>query len=335
MADEPPTTLPPPSQEDDQPLIRLPDVEWADALYDVKFPPLKYVVDQMIVAGTLFMVAGRPKAGKSWLLLNLVRALSEGQPFLGCATDRMNAPVAYMPLEDGKRRVWERMHCMAWRPRQNTVGLIFDRIDLSSNRGSELSLLHHRYGFSVFIIDTLRAALGDADENDNSLMGAILTELASRCHELGITVIVSHHTRKGATVEDSFDALRGASATRGSYDGGAIMHRAKNETVATLLLESRDLDMRDLTIRWEGTRAGWQLAGYADEIQASQIERQILDSVADGAKSLYEIRDIVGVAMNGLHATLKQMVAGGKIVTFKDGGAKGRARTLYGLPPQK
>ena len=54
----------------------------AAALAATEFDPIAYIVPRYIAPG-LTLLAGRPKAGKSWLALNIAEAIAGGGSVLG------------------------------------------------------------------------------------------------------------------------------------------------------------------------------------------------------------------------------------------------------------
>ena len=55
------------------------------------------IIEDMIPQG-LTLIAGAPKSGKSWMMLDMCLAVSSGRSFLGRKT--LHCEVAYFPLED-------------------------------------------------------------------------------------------------------------------------------------------------------------------------------------------------------------------------------------------
>ena len=82
----------------DKLLSTLRDGAWLDAQV---FPPLAYAVPGLVPEGSVLLV-GAPKIGKSWLVLAVGLAASEGGKALGL--DIPKRPVLYAALEDGDRR---------------------------------------------------------------------------------------------------------------------------------------------------------------------------------------------------------------------------------------
>ena len=79
----------------------------AEALSTMTFQPIKYVVPGIIVEG-LTLFAGKPKLGKSWLLLHAAVAVARGGFTLG-DIHCMEGDVLYCALEDNLRRLQSRM----------------------------------------------------------------------------------------------------------------------------------------------------------------------------------------------------------------------------------
>ena len=79
----------------------------APELQAADFPPIKFVVPGYVVEG-LTLVAGKPKFGKSWLLLHAAVAVSRGGYTLG-DIHCIEGDVLYCALEDNPRRLKRRM----------------------------------------------------------------------------------------------------------------------------------------------------------------------------------------------------------------------------------
>jgi AAA domain len=301
-----------------------------EELYDRKYDPRKFVIDGLVTRGTLALLAGRPKSGKSWLLLQLAAAIDAGASFLGKATSKSR--VLYMPLEDGERRIYERIHVRKWRPAMTHFA--FNLMPLT---GDGLMQIEHAIGdFDVLVIDTLRAACGpDADENDNSAMGGIVQSLADLAHRHDKTIFITHHTRKG-DAEDAFDLIRGAGAIRGAYDLGMIIQRKQKEAEAILRVESRDIEVEDMTIRFDGA-AGWSYEGNGeriDDIRAGRAVITALKQMGDGQTS-EAIASHLGISKQAAYKQLKSALEENVITRTPQPASQGRKPTdFWSLRPE-
>jgi hypothetical protein len=72
-----------------------------------KFPALKYIVPEILAEGCT-LIAGRPKLGKSWLMLDIGIAVAAGRYCLG-ESKCEQGDVLYLALEDNERRLQRRI----------------------------------------------------------------------------------------------------------------------------------------------------------------------------------------------------------------------------------
>src|SRR5262249_8231309 len=84
-----------------------PQGETADALMRVELPPLEWAVEGVIPEGAS-LLAGWPKVGKSWWILNVALAVASGGTALGKVPVKAGN-VLYLALEDGRRRLQRRL----------------------------------------------------------------------------------------------------------------------------------------------------------------------------------------------------------------------------------
>lgn len=299
---------------------RLEPVAVADLLQD-EYPPLCFLVDGLIALGNFAILGGRAKSGKSWLALQLAHCVDAGLPFLGRETQR--AGVLYYALEDGARRVQSRIKAIGWRPSASAF-VHFSIANLDDGQGGPgpgiNELYHYSQYFQLIVIDTLTAAMsGRTDERDNSSMGAIVNGLARLAHDEDKAILLVHHTGKSAVNQDDvFTSLRGASAIRGGYDVGLILERKPGEREGILHAESRDLDIRNMTLRQAANGAGWDYVGDAAEIERIRAGRKVLEAMlehdADGngmtAKALAQVR---GVSETTVYNQLKRLEEAGYV----------------------
>lgn len=305
---------------------KLNTISGAD-LYGRKLEARRFVIDGLIQQGDLALLAGRPKSGKSFLLLQLAQAIDTGAPFLGRATTRQ--AVLFLALEDGDRRIHERMHSRKWQPA--SARFAFGLLPLDEGGVDQVEATIGDYG--VLVIDTLRAACGPgADENDNAKMGGIVQRLADIAHQTSRAIIVSHHTRKGDS-EDPFELIRGAGAIRAAYDLGIVIQRKQGEAEAVLKVESRDIEAEDATIRFEGA-TGWSYEGEGARIEDIRAGRKVVAALLELGedKTVEEIAGHMGVTASAAGQQLRGAEREGKVArrSSPDSGGK-KPRDLWRL----
>jgi hypothetical protein len=92
--------------EEQKPRAKFPLMFTAKALHAMRFEPLKFVVPGFIAEG-LTLFAGKPKIGKSWLLLHVAWSVATGDYTLGGISCDAG-DVLYASLEDNQRRLQSR-----------------------------------------------------------------------------------------------------------------------------------------------------------------------------------------------------------------------------------
>src|SRR5437016_4676600 len=92
----------------------FPEIKTADDIIanTGRIPPM--LIDGLLPDHSLFLLTGKPKAGKSFLALDIAASVTRSQPLFGTLTVNRPGPVLYLALEDGDtelaRRLQQRGH---------------------------------------------------------------------------------------------------------------------------------------------------------------------------------------------------------------------------------
>jgi hypothetical protein len=76
------------------------------SLLERDLPPIKFVIDKILPQG-LFILAGSPKVGKSWLSLDFCQTVASSGQIWDCHADK--GSVLYLALEDSLTRLQARL----------------------------------------------------------------------------------------------------------------------------------------------------------------------------------------------------------------------------------
>lgn len=71
------------------------------------YKPIEFVIDGLLAQG-LYILAGAPKVGKSWLALDMCLSIAKGEKILGLKTSQGTA--LYLCLEDSYARIQNRLY---------------------------------------------------------------------------------------------------------------------------------------------------------------------------------------------------------------------------------
>lgn len=252
-------------------------------LMSTEFSALSWIVDDLIPEGTI-LLAGKPKSGKSWLILNVMTAAKLRLQLL----HRNVAPVdgLYLALEDTPRRMQTRMKTLLLDCGNRVADLAGFEYRCDWPRGAEGAQLLDEYlaahpNCRIAAVDVLAKIrpVGDrrgAYEQDYEAIAAWKAVADAR----RITLVIVHHTRK-AEADDVFDEVSGTLAINGVVDQIIVLKRLPaNPKQATLHMRGRDLpDDHELGVE---LRCGWwHLIGRAADVAASDARREVLEVLRD------------------------------------------------------
>jgi hypothetical protein len=219
------------------------------ALLDDQSPmPADIIAPRVLTPGGLLVLGGAPKVGKSDLLISWLVHMAAGVPFLGFTPPRP-LRIFYLQAEIQYHYLRERLKQIALPPevlaaaRDTFVAtpklkMLLD-IEGSMRVAEAIRRAFPTDPVDIICVDPIRNLFdGGPDgggENDNTAMMFFLKERVEvlRDHiDPDCGVILIHHTKKLSkqqVKDDPFLALSGASALRGFYTSGLILHRPDEE----------------------------------------------------------------------------------------------------------
>lgn len=126
-------------------------------LMDTHFPSRPCIIENLLPAGT-YLLAGAPKIGKSFLVLQMAYQVSAGEPFLGFPSRQ--GTVLYLALEDTYERLQKRLAQMTERDSPDLVlSVLADTLE--EDLLEQLESFLFEYPETVLVIMTHSNASGD------------------------------------------------------------------------------------------------------------------------------------------------------------------------------
>lgn len=237
------------------------------------YKPVKWAVPGIIPEG-LTVLAGRPKFGKSWLMLALAYDIATGGKVWGFIDTPAPVTAHYFALEDSERRMQDRiaqmegyidqypdnMHIYTHMPR---IGEGFiDELDAVVDRSPDTGLI---------IIDTLAKVrpVGGVKSNANLYSSEYedLGQLQRWAIGRGIPVVVIHHTRKGGQGTkhgNPFDELSGSSGIQGVADTIIVCHRDHGSNEAKMFVTGREVGEAEYRMVFQKHCMSWEVSPSDD-----------------------------------------------------------------------
>lgn len=209
-----------------------------------EFPPIKWLIKDMIQEGTIGVIVAPRSSMKSWICQYMALCLTNGLSFLN-KFETKQVKVLYIDMETSERNIQERankiLNGLGIKPQDNLFFKSFSklRIDNKDNLEELIKVMKEKE-ISVLIIDTLKR-IHNKQENQADSMNDLFTNYLRKLQiETNSTIILIHHTKKkpiGSTITDKMDMARGSNEIAGYVDWFYMIERKGRETFVKLSQE--------------------------------------------------------------------------------------------------
>jgi AAA domain-containing protein len=269
----------------------------AATLWGMIHPEPKWAVPGLIPEGVTIL-AGRPKAKKSWLMLGTALAVACRGVALG-SIQVTQGDVLCLALEDSKRRLTQRLRDINPEEAPPAGRLTFytewPRLHLG---GADLikQWLGEHPEARLVVIDTLAKVRPPNSKTDNAytddyIVGETLTEISKK---YGVAIVVVHHVRK-MEADDPIDLISGSLGLTGSVDGYIVLRKEPGAADAFLYVNGRDIEEEgNYALEWHNPTCTWHLKeGEARIYKLLPERRRVIDLLTEhgplGTKEVAEL----------------------------------------------
>lgn len=213
-----------------------------ETLMSQPLQPMSFVVDTLLSQG-LHILAGSPKAGKSWLALGLAVTVAKGEEVWKMSAKQ--GTTLYLCLEDSQLRIQNRLFEIA-DDAQSNVHFCTECSTLGHGLEEQLENFVSEYPDTLLvIIDTLQMVRGnnyDCNYANDYRNLSVLKKIADK-HQIAILLI--HHLRKEPS-EDIFNRISGTTAISGAVDSSfTLINSSHGSGRAKLFCIGRDIEYRN------------------------------------------------------------------------------------------
>jgi AAA domain len=272
--------------------------------------PVKWIIDQFIPYGSITMFAGAGGSMKSWLMMQAAQRITsraaghDGElehvsvtslekpavpTFLGRKV-MYGVPVLYVDRENQEGEVGRRASMVGILGNSRFHYLCENANQLAPELDDERLVEFAEKDKGLIIFDSLQDWYGQADENNNSQMAAIIGKMR-RLARLGAGVVFIHHLN--ATGERA----RGGTTITNLTDMAFNVSKSRSTGIITIKEErfrmcgSWEMTVKPNWIRYPGKLA-WEVIGDKGEalIQKEQTE--------ENAEEIQKVRDVIRVCPN-------------------------------------
>lgn len=281
-----------------------------DALLSTAFEKPVFAIDGIVVAG-LNLLAGKPKIGKSWWMLQVAIAVAAGGTAFG-KYPVAQGDVLYLALEEPPYATQERMVKLmaalgltdAQRAAMGRITFFHEWPRLGEGGDDKLRLwLTKHPDTRLVIVDTLvklraRKEHGKGgggmyqDDYDNA------DPLKAIAQDFKVPLVAAHHKNKkkmGKDTDDILDTITSSTGTTGSADALLILDRPRLEAMGTLTITGRTVREDAFDLEFDPDTNLWTMADPSadadDGPELTDERRQVLVAMGNG---LWKPAELVG-----------------------------------------
>ncbi len=282
----------------------------------------RWLVEELWCAQAVGVIGGAPKCAKTWLGLDMALSVATGTPCLGKYAVPEPGPVLVYLAEDALRAVRERIEGMARHRGLDLEGVAIHvitapvlRLDHDRDR-TRLWETVRRLRPRLLVLDPL-VRLHGIDENHAGAVAELLGYLRTLQRELGLSVLLVHHTRKNAA-----DGIAAGLGLRGSGDihafGDSNLYLQRTKEHLTLSSEHRaapaaaSVHLQLVATNAETTHL--EVIAAPDANTERSLEERVLDLLSQGrVLTRASLRDSLAVKNERLGTVLESLERAGKV----------------------
>ena len=268
------------------------------------------LIDGLLHEG-MVLFGGKSKRGKSWLMFDLAISVATGRHALRHFPCARPAPVLYLALEDGKKRLQTRARMIqANLTTVDNLHLLYT-FPAFPEGITQLERYIQRYGFQLVVIDVLAhleqasKAKGGGEKGYHEVY-EMFAPLQALRRQYPFAIVMLTHLRK-QEAEEAFDGLHGSVAYQGAQDVLWVLERKPKDNDA--LLHISDKDTEDQTLAITFVDGHWEYVGEGEEYELDKERRKILRVLADESRpmTIVEIMKAAGIP-DARYARVRQIL---------------------------
>ena len=292
----------------------LPHVVTGAELYAGEVVRLRPLLDGLIWDG-LTMIVAKPKAGKSWLMLQCAVDIAGG-PAVSGVTALDHGPVLYGAFEEPAARTMARLRKLApagdW---ASNLHFVYDLLPLMGGGADQLRALMDQLQPRLVVLDTFTALVKMGGKAGSDVFRSQYGEVSAvrkLAEDFHAAIVLVHHARKGMA-DSAIEAVAGTGGIAAAVDTLWYLKR-RPEGEATLEVIGREAEEKTFALKFDQEPFGWRVLGD-DAAQLLNAERrQVLDLLReDGALTPAQIAVELAKSRPSVRMLVKRMREDGQV----------------------
>jgi len=254
-------------------------------LMALEFDELHYAIEQILPSG-IFLLAGSPKIGKSWLALQICLAVATGGQLWDYSA--FSGEVVYFALEDNYRRLQRRLHTLeADKLDISKLHLVTASFGINDGLIEQTdSFIDKHTGTNLVIVDTLQHIRNsEFDKNMYAYDYRDMTKLREITDKHDITLLLVHHTRKMYD-PDPLNTISGSTGLVGAVDGVFVLEKTqRSSSSGKLTIANRDTEDYCFEMNFDQENCQWLLVSKDGGLNPEEAICVLIDDFLNGSWS--------------------------------------------------
>ncbi|WP_440679035.1 AAA family ATPase [Candidatus Pelagibacter sp. HIMB1517] len=246
-------------------------------LLKTEMPPVNWTVTTILPEG-FGLMAGRPKAMKSWTALLLVYCVQNGLKFFDQET--VQGDCCYLALEDNPRRLKDRIEKLKLSKLQHPT-IITEAPYMNQGLEESIKLWAEQVSNPrLVIVDTLAKVKKTFNKNKTAYDGdsETLKAIQKLAMDMNITIMAISHLGK-ANFDYSWDRIQGSTGMQGISDFFWMLDRGDNSETAYVKGRGRDMEDFEYGLKWNENTWRYDFEGELKNVLMAETKKQIIDAM--------------------------------------------------------
>lgn len=275
-----------------------------------EYPESEWIVDRLIPEGLTIMSA-QPASFKTWLILRLALDVASGSKFIG-AFDTKKVAVLMIDEENDPRLLQQRLKLLQGK-HDLPIDLMMEKNFKVGTKDviNTLKLCKER-SIKLITIDSL-VRIHDKNENDAVQMAQVFAELR-RFTKAGISVLITHHNRKGGRGDSGSQEMRGSSDILAAVDCHLSIERSRQDNKITIhqnkVRFDQELEPVEVSISKEDDSVDLEFAGMLRPEKSKRAKlAELVHKVLSEVSTLNQKKLLIEVERAGIKTNIKTLRA--------------------------
>jgi hypothetical protein len=213
-------------------------------LFNQSYAPINFAYKNIVPIPNLVLLAGPPKIGKSWYAMQILREVRKA-----------GYKAVYLANEDSNRRLQERYFAIAPSTDDGIIfygGLSNDKpIPKGKQALKFIRDIVVQFTARIIVIDTIQSMRSTNRKENYGNTEEEFSELRHLAHELQISIICIHHTKKKTDFEvDPIDSILGSQGIAATVETILVMQAMPKSKDVSLFVAGKDVEPQELYLEW-------------------------------------------------------------------------------------